>query len=174
MFQLCFNFKRIHDSVGKALRTANQGRVTVNSHALFSFSDPCLKPHNMTSVELFYNSIHWRVSKGLNYQPRSHFPIFGNPCPQSIRITTYQSAIFYGEQWATAAFSQQKHILLKNIITQLGALRDGIYLRHRIKIRISCINYIMAYYEFTFTLFDKARQTFFIFSSPFYPNLTRI
>jgi hypothetical protein len=27
MLQLCFNFNRIHDSVGKALRTANQGRV---------------------------------------------------------------------------------------------------------------------------------------------------
>ena len=120
MFQLCFNFNRTHDSVGKALKTANQGRVTVNSHALFSSSDPCLKPHNMTSPELFYKSTHWRVSKGLNYQPRSHFPIFGNPCPQSIRITTYQSAIFYGEQWATAAFSQQKHILLKHIITPLG------------------------------------------------------
>ena len=36
MFQLCFNFNRIHDSVGKALRTANQARVTVNSHALLS------------------------------------------------------------------------------------------------------------------------------------------
>jgi hypothetical protein len=34
MFQLCLNFNRIHDSVGKALRTANQARVTVNSHAL--------------------------------------------------------------------------------------------------------------------------------------------
>ena len=32
MFQLCFNFNKIHDSVGKALRTANQARVTVNSH----------------------------------------------------------------------------------------------------------------------------------------------
>jgi hypothetical protein len=32
MLQLCFNFNRIHDSVGKALRTANQARVTVNSH----------------------------------------------------------------------------------------------------------------------------------------------
>ena len=32
MFQLCFNFNRIHDSVGKALRTADQARVTVNSH----------------------------------------------------------------------------------------------------------------------------------------------
>ena len=34
MFQLCFNFNGMHDSVGKALRTANQDRVTVNSHAL--------------------------------------------------------------------------------------------------------------------------------------------
>ena len=32
MFQLCFNVNKIHDSVGKALRTANQARVTVNSH----------------------------------------------------------------------------------------------------------------------------------------------
>ena len=36
MFQLCFNFNRIHDSVGKALRTANQDRVTANSHTLSS------------------------------------------------------------------------------------------------------------------------------------------
>jgi hypothetical protein len=36
MFQLCFNVNRIHDSVGKALRTANQGHVTVNSHVLSS------------------------------------------------------------------------------------------------------------------------------------------
>ena len=64
MFQLCFNFNRMHDSVGKALRTANQARVTVNSRALSSSSDPCLKPHNMTSVDLFYNSIHSPVSKG--------------------------------------------------------------------------------------------------------------
>jgi hypothetical protein len=36
MFQLCFNFNKIHDSVGKALRTANQDHVTANSHALSS------------------------------------------------------------------------------------------------------------------------------------------
>jgi hypothetical protein len=40
MFQLCFNFNRIHDSVGKALRTANQARVTVNSHAFSSSFHP--------------------------------------------------------------------------------------------------------------------------------------
>jgi hypothetical protein len=38
MFQLCFNLNRIHDCVGKALRTANQDPVIDNSHA-FSF-DP--------------------------------------------------------------------------------------------------------------------------------------
>jgi hypothetical protein len=32
VFQLCFNFNKIHDSVGKALRTANQDHVTANSH----------------------------------------------------------------------------------------------------------------------------------------------
>jgi hypothetical protein len=38
MLQLCFNFNRIHDSVGKALRTANQRSVIANSHALsYSF-----------------------------------------------------------------------------------------------------------------------------------------
>ena len=42
MFQLCFNFNKIHDSVGKALRTANQARVTVNSHALSSSFHPGL------------------------------------------------------------------------------------------------------------------------------------
>ena len=31
-----------------------------------------------------------------------------------------------------------------------------------------------AYYAFNFTLFDKARQTFSIFSSTSYPNLTKI
>jgi hypothetical protein len=35
MFQLCFNFNRIHDSVGKALRTANQDRGTANSRLNF-------------------------------------------------------------------------------------------------------------------------------------------
>ena len=35
MFQLCLNLNRIDDSVGKALRTANQDRVTgANSHPL--------------------------------------------------------------------------------------------------------------------------------------------
>ena len=32
MLQLCFNLNRIHDSVGKALRTANEDHVTANSH----------------------------------------------------------------------------------------------------------------------------------------------
>jgi hypothetical protein len=37
-----FNLNRIHDSVGKVLlRTANQGRVTVNTHQL-SLSHSCL------------------------------------------------------------------------------------------------------------------------------------
>ena len=66
MFQQCFNFNTIHDSVGKALRTADQDRVTVNSHAVSLSSDPCLKPHNMASAQPFYNSIHWPVNKGLN------------------------------------------------------------------------------------------------------------
>jgi hypothetical protein len=34
MFQLCFNLNIIHDSVGKALRTAKQDLVTAGSHAL--------------------------------------------------------------------------------------------------------------------------------------------
>ena len=63
----------MHDSVGKALRTPMQPR---------SRDYPGLKPHTMASAEPFYNSIHWPA----------HFPIFGNPCPQSIIITTYQSA----------------------------------------------------------------------------------
>jgi hypothetical protein len=38
VIQLCFNLNRIHDSVGKALRTAKQDRVIANSHELsFSF-----------------------------------------------------------------------------------------------------------------------------------------
>ena len=40
MFQLCFNLNRIHDSVGKALRTANQDRVIANSRILSSRVDP--------------------------------------------------------------------------------------------------------------------------------------
>ena len=36
-----FNLNRIHDSVGKALRTANQCHVTVNTHQL-SLSHSCL------------------------------------------------------------------------------------------------------------------------------------
>jgi hypothetical protein len=35
MFLLCFNLNRIHDSVGRALRTADQGHVTYNSYHLF-------------------------------------------------------------------------------------------------------------------------------------------
>ena len=38
MFQLCLNFNRIHDSVEKVLRTADQDHVTANSHALSSSS----------------------------------------------------------------------------------------------------------------------------------------
>ena len=40
MFQLCFNFNRIHDCVGKALRTANQDHVTAMSHALSASFHP--------------------------------------------------------------------------------------------------------------------------------------
>jgi hypothetical protein len=40
VFQLCFN---LHDSVGKALRTVNQDRVTANSHALSSSFHPGLR-----------------------------------------------------------------------------------------------------------------------------------
>ena len=36
MFQLCFGIDKIHDSVGKALATANQGRVTAHCHTLSS------------------------------------------------------------------------------------------------------------------------------------------
>jgi hypothetical protein len=42
MFQLCLNFNKTHDSVGKTLRTANQGHVTANSHALSTCFDPGL------------------------------------------------------------------------------------------------------------------------------------
>jgi hypothetical protein len=42
VFQLCFNLNRTHDSVGKALRTASQGRVNANSrernYLLYLFS----------------------------------------------------------------------------------------------------------------------------------------
>ena len=43
MFQLYFILNRIHGSVGKALRTRNQGRVTANSHArLIRALDICM------------------------------------------------------------------------------------------------------------------------------------
>jgi O6-methylguanine-DNA--protein-cysteine methyltransferase len=40
MFQLRFNLNRIHDSVWKALRTANQGRVTTLMQLMHSQSHP--------------------------------------------------------------------------------------------------------------------------------------
>ena len=50
MFQLCFNLNKIHDSVGKALRTADQDRLTANSHALsFSFHP---------GLNIYYNLIY--------------------------------------------------------------------------------------------------------------------
>ena len=36
MFQQRFNLDRIHDSVGKALRTDDQGHVTANSRSIFT------------------------------------------------------------------------------------------------------------------------------------------
>jgi hypothetical protein len=40
MFQLCFNLIKIHDCfIGKALRTAKQGRATANSHAVVSSNE---------------------------------------------------------------------------------------------------------------------------------------
>jgi hypothetical protein len=108
----------------------------------------------MTSAELFYNSIHWRVSKGLNYQPRSHFPIFGNPCPQSIRITTYQSAYILLRAVGDSSIFPTKTHSSKTIITPLG-VTQGRH-RHRIKIRISCINYTM---DLLRTQFYSVRQS---------------
>jgi hypothetical protein len=45
-----FNLNRIHDSVGKALRTANQGHVTVNSHALPSSFHPLALSYSMSTL----------------------------------------------------------------------------------------------------------------------------
>ena len=39
MSRLGFNFNKIHDIVGKTLRTANQDHVTANCHALSSSFD---------------------------------------------------------------------------------------------------------------------------------------
>ena len=39
MFQLCFNINKIHDVVEKALRTADQDRVTTNSSLFLNHAD---------------------------------------------------------------------------------------------------------------------------------------
>ena len=51
MFQLCFNFNKIHDSVGKALRTADQDHVTAYSHSLSASFHPGLNP-----IYIFFQS----------------------------------------------------------------------------------------------------------------------
>ena len=71
MFQLCFNLNTTHDSVGKALRTANQARVTVNYHALLFSFYPGLtlikllkyfaRPTIFISVPRLLNRIHDKV-----------------------------------------------------------------------------------------------------------------
>ena len=45
MFQLCFNLDRIHDTVGRALKTASQGRINLASQGL-------LLPHGATAKTL--------------------------------------------------------------------------------------------------------------------------
>jgi hypothetical protein len=99
---------------------------------------------------------------------------FGNPCPQSIRITTYQSAYIL---WRAA---EKSRIFPTNTFSprhyyKTRGQSETAHVRQRIKIRI-WHEYIIqwAYYAFNFTLFDKARQTFSIFSSTSYPNLTKI
>ena len=45
MFQPCFNLARIRDDVGNALRVANQGHVTANSHSHNMHSSTCTVLH---------------------------------------------------------------------------------------------------------------------------------
>ena len=118
MFQQCFNFNRIHDSIGKTLRTADQDHVTVNSHALSFSSDACLKLHNMASAQPFYNSIHWPVNKGLNEWSISTTFCSAILAHNQLESLPTKVRIFYGKQRTRAAFSQQTHFP-PDIITEL-------------------------------------------------------
>ena len=83
MFQLCFNFNRIHDSVGKALRTANQAHVTVNSHALSSSFHP-----GLTILLCGINACFPSISTGQKRPAKRKYANHLVNCPVSVHLYT--------------------------------------------------------------------------------------
>ena len=83
MFQLCFNFNKIHDSVGKALRTADQGRVTVNSHALSSSFHP-----GLTILLCGINACFPSISTGQKLPAKRKYANDLVNCPVSVHLYT--------------------------------------------------------------------------------------
>ena len=76
MFQLCFDLNKIHDSVGKALRTSKlQGRATDNLYALSSSSGNVIKREwllsyfTVTRVRRGQEELNSRTFQGLNSRP---------------------------------------------------------------------------------------------------------
>jgi hypothetical protein len=97
---------------------------------------------------------------------------FGNPCPQSIRITTYQSAYIL---WRAA---NKSGIFPTNTFPRHYYRTRGhsetAHVRQRIKIRISWINYTMGLLRIQFYSVQQSKTNFSIVSSTFYSNLTKI
>ena len=87
MFQLCFNLNRIHDSVGKALRTANQGRLTVNSLACTLI----LVPFGLKQSSGCFSAILRESPVGALYSrvPLEIFPLFLCPPPQRLSVSLF-------------------------------------------------------------------------------------
>jgi hypothetical protein len=100
MFQLCFNFNRIHDSVGKALRTANQARVTVNSHALSSSFHPVL-----TILLCGINACFPSISTGHKLPAKRKYANHLVNCPVSVHLHAYKS-FCVGQCLCPAAYFQ--------------------------------------------------------------------
>ena len=71
------HLNRIHDSVGKALRTANQGsRDCLLSCALIFVSSVLKITQYGVTAESFYHVFPWLVNEGLNDQRRDHISQF--------------------------------------------------------------------------------------------------
>ena len=83
MFQLCFNFNKIHESVGKALRTANQAHVTVNSHALSTSFHP-----GLTILLCGINACFPSISTGLKLPAKRKYANDLVNCPVSVHLYT--------------------------------------------------------------------------------------
>jgi hypothetical protein len=88
-----FNLNGIHDSVGKALRTANQDHVTVNSQALPSSFHPLVL---VTVCLLYWRKISMRRGKSSSFL-FSH-PSFNNSIPDVASLTeTKRLPLFIGK-----------------------------------------------------------------------------